>query len=345
MLVDDVKIKVKAGRGGNGLSTFSKVVLENGPTGGDGGQGGNVIIKGVTDLGALRQFQHKKNIKAKNGKDGGASTRTGANGKDAIILVPLGTSVYNLTNRDEYEVVDLESEILIAKGGNGGFGNHHYRSSRHTTPDRANDGSKGSEFEIRLELKLIADVGLIGYPNVGKSTFLNTFTSAKSKVANYQFTTLEPHLGVYYGLILADIPGLIEGAATGKGLGHKFLQHIERTKYLFHFIAADSIDPINDYSIIRKELGEYNKKLLKKKEWIILSRTDEVKPAELKKIKEKLEKKNPEVLALSVVDDKSIKKMQVFLNELKDKKKVVIESKEVRSPGEQSDSETEEERE
>lgn len=320
MLIDDVKIKVKAGRGGNGLATFSKVVLENGPTGGDGGQGGNVVIKGVTDLGALRQFQHKKNIKANKGKDGGQNIRTGANGKDVVILVPLGTAIHNLTNGDKYEIVNLEDEIIIAKGGNGGFGNHHYRSSRHTTPDRANDGAEGEEFEVRLELKLIADVGLIGYPNVGKSTFLNTFTSAKSKVANYQFTTLEPHLGVYYGLILADIPGLIEGAAVGKGLGHKFLQHIERTKYLFHFIAADSIDPINDYLIIRKELGEYNKKLLKKPEWVILSRTDEVKPGELKKIKEKLEKKNPNVIALSVVDDKNIARMRKFLNEMKDNK-------------------------
>ncbi len=320
MLIDDVKIKVKAGRGGNGLSTFSKVVLENGPTGGDGGQGGNVIVKGITDLGALRQFQHKKNVKAKNGKDGGASTRTGANGKDAIILVPIGTVVHNLVNGDKFDVVNLDDEITIAKGGNGGFGNHHYRSSRHTTPDRANDGAEGEEFDIRLELKLIADVGLIGYPNVGKSTFLNTFTSAKSKVANYQFTTLEPHLGVYYGLILADIPGLIEGASAGKGLGHKFLQHIERTKILFHFIAADSLDPINDYLIIRKELKQFNPKLLKKKEWIIISRTDEVDSRELKKIKTKLKKKNPNVLELSVVDDKSIEEMKKFLNTIKNKK-------------------------
>jgi GTP-binding protein len=323
MLIDDVKIKVKAGRGGNGLATFSKVVLENGPTGGDGGQGGNVIVKGVTDLGALRQFQHKKNVKANNGKDGGASTRTGANGKDAIILVPIGTVVHNLVNGDKYEVVNLEDEFIIARGGNGGFGNYHYRSSRHTTPDRANDGAEGDEFEIRLELKLIADVGLIGYPNVGKSTFLNTFTSAKSKVANYQFTTLEPHLGVYYGLILADIPGLIEGASAGKGLGHKFLQHIERTKMLFHFIAADSIDPVNDYLIIRKELGEYNKKMLKKKEWIILSRTDEVKPAEAKKIKEKLKKYNPQIVELSVLDDKSVAEMKKFLNKIKSPKSKV----------------------
>ncbi len=320
MLIDDVTIKVKAGRGGDGLSTFSKVVLENGPTGGDGGRGGNVVIKGVTDLGALRQFQHKKVIKAAPGGRGGQNTREGASGKDAVILVPVGTVIHNLDNDTSQEITKKDAEIIIARGGNGGFGNHHYRSSRNTSPTRANEGAPGEEFTIRLELKLIADIGLIGYPNVGKSTFLNTFTSAKSKVANYQFTTLEPHLGVYYGLILADIPGLIEGAAQGKGLGHKFLQHIERTKMLFHFIASDSIDPINDYLIIRKELEEFNPKMLKKKEWIILSRIDEVGQKELEKIKKKLQKYNKNIIALSVVDDDSIKEMKEFLNKIKDGK-------------------------
>ena len=317
MLIDDVTIKVKAGRGGNGLSTFSKVVLENGPTGGDGGQGGNIIVKGVTDLGALRQFQHKKNIKANNGKDGGQNIRTGANGKDAVILVPVGTVVHNLTKGTKQEITKKDSEIIIAKGGNGGFGNNHYKSSRNTSPERANEGAEGEEFDVRLELKLIADIGLIGYPNVGKSTFLNTFTSAKSKVANYQFTTLEPHLGVYYGLIIADIPGLIEGASAGKGLGHKFLQHIERTKMLFHFITADSIDPVNDYLIIRKELEKFNPELLKKKEWIILSRVDEVKRDELKEIKKKLSRYNSQIKELSVLDDESVEEMKRFLNKLK----------------------------
>ena len=317
MLIDDVVIKVKAGRGGDGLSAFSKVVLENGPTGGDGGQGGNVIIKGVSDLGALRQFRHKKFIKAGDGQQGGQNIRTGANGKDVIIKVPIGTVVHNLTKNTEQEITRKGAEIIVAKGGNGGFGNRHYRSSKNTSPTRANEGALGEEFEIRLELKLIADIGLIGYPNVGKSTFLNTFTSAKSKVANYQFTTLEPHLGVYYSLILADIPGLIEGAARGKGLGHKFLQHIERTKILFHFIAADSIDPVNDYLIIRKELEEFNPKMLKKKEWIILSRIDEIDEEELEKIKKKLQKYNKNIKTLSVLEDQSVEKMKEFLNKIK----------------------------
>ncbi len=317
MLIDDVTIKVKAGRGGDGLSAFSKVVLENGPTGGDGGRGGNVVAEGVADLGALRQFRHKKKVKAGDGQPGGQNKREGARGKDVVIKVPVGTVIYNLTKNTQQEITKIGSQIVIAKGGNGGFGNYHYRSSQNTSPTRANEGAPGEEFDIRLELKLIADIGLIGYPNVGKSTFLNTFTSAKSKVANYQFTTLEPHLGVYYGLILADIPGLIEGASQGKGLGHKFLQHIERTKMLFHFIASDSIDPINDYLIIRKELEAFNSKMLDKKEWIILSRIDEVEQKELKAIKKKLKRYNKNIKTLSVLDDKSIKEMKKFLNKIK----------------------------
>ncbi len=317
MLVDDVTIRVKAGRGGDGLSAFSKVVLEKGPTGGDGGRGGNIIVKGVSDLGALRQFRHKKDITAGKGGNGGQNMREGANGKDVVLLVPVGTVIHNLTKKTKQEITKPGSEVIVARGGKGGFGNYHYRSSRNTSPTRANKGMEGEEAEIRLELKLIADIGLIGYPNVGKSTFLNTFTSAKSKVANYQFTTLEPHLGVYYGLILADIPGLIEGASAGKGLGHKFLQHIERTKVLFHFIAADSIDPVNDYLIIRKELEKFNPQLLKKKEWIILSRIDEVKPEELKEIKERLKKYNSQIKELSILDDKSVAEMKKFLNEFK----------------------------
>ena len=320
MLIDDVTIKVKAGRGGDGLSAFSKVVLENGPTGGDGGRGGNVVAEGVADLGALRQFRHKKKVKAGDGQPGGQNKREGARGKDVVIKVPVGTVIHNLTKNTQQEITKIGSQVVIAKGGNGGFGNYHYRSSRNTSPTRANEGAPGEEFDIRLELKLIADIGLIGYPNVGKSTFLNTFTSAKSKVANYQFTTLEPHLGVYYGLILADIPGLIEGAAQGKGLGHKFLQHIERTKILFHLIASDSIDPINDYLIIRKELEAFNPKMLDKKEWIILSRIDEVEQKELKAIKKKLEQYNKNIKALSVLDDKSVENMRKFLNKIKDGK-------------------------
>lgn len=320
MLTDDVTIHVDAGKGGDGVVNFSKVVMTHGPTGGDGGKGGNIVVKGVTDIGALRPFRTKKKIEAQDGQRGGQNMRTGADGKDGIVIVPVGTVVHDLTNKKDYEITNTSDELVIAKGGNGGFGNYHYRSSRNTSPDRANPGEPGESTDVRLELKLIADIGLVGYPNVGKSTFLNELTNASSKVANYQFTTLEPHLGVYYELILADIPGIIEGASKGKGLGHKFLRHIERTKTLFHFVAADSENPVGDYEAIRSELGEYNTDLLKKPEWIIVSRSDEKSPEEIKKIVSELKEKNPNIVSLSILDEGSVEEVKNILNKVKEKK-------------------------
>lgn len=317
MLIDDVTIKAKAGKGGEGLATFAKTLMNQGPTGGDGGCGGNIIVRGVNDLGALRPFKTKKSVVAGNGEGGGQNMKTGANGKDGIIIVPVGTVVHDLTHKKDYEIKKAGEEVLILRGGNGGFGNFYFRSSVDTSPQRANPGLPGEEAELRLELKMIADIGFVGYPNVGKSSLLNELTRASSKVANYKFTTLEPHLGVYYELILADIPGIIEGASEGKGLGHKFLKHIERTKILFHFIASDSEDPIEDYRIIREELGKFNKELLKKEEWIILSKADEKTPEEIKKIIKELKKKNSRVVVLSLLDDKSVEGVKKVLNEIK----------------------------
>ncbi|KKP64976.1 MAG: GTPase obg, partial [Candidatus Moranbacteria bacterium GW2011_GWF2_34_56] len=316
MLIDDVTIKVKAGKGGDGMVAFAKTLMNQGPTGGDGGRGGNIIVRGVNDLGALRPFKTKKLVTAKDGGQGEQNMRTGANGEDGIVIVPVGTVVHDLTNKKDYEVNKIGQEIVIAKGGNGGFGNFYFRSSTNTTPEQANPGQMGETVELRLELKLIADIGFVGYPNVGKSSLLNELTNASSKVANYKFTTLEPHLGVYYELILADIPGIIEGASEGKGLGHKFLRHIERTKILFHFIAADSEDPIQDYEIIRGELGKFNPELLKKDEWIIVSKTDEKSPEEVSEIVKKLKKKNPRVVSLSLLDDESVEELKKVLNEI-----------------------------
>jgi len=320
MLTDDVTIHVNAGKGGDGAANFSKIVMNQGPTGGNGGRGGNILVKGVNDIGALRSYRTRKKIEANNGERGGQNMRTGADGKDGVVVVPVGTVIHDLTNKKVYEVKNTEDEVVIAKGGSGGFGNHHFRSSRNTSPKRANPGEEGEKIDVRLELKLIADVGFVGYPNVGKSTLLNELTNASSKVANYKFTTLEPHLGVYYELILADIPGIIEGASKGKGLGYKFLRHIERTKTLFHFVVADSKDPIGDYETIRGELGDYNSDLLKKEEWIIVSRADEKDPKEVEKIVNKLKKKNPNTIALSVLDEDSLKDVIKILNRIKDKK-------------------------
>ncbi len=320
MLIDDVTIKVRAGKGGNGMVAFAKTLMNQGPTGGDGGRGGNVIVRGVNDLGALRPFKTKKLVAAKDGGAGEQNMRTGANGNDGIVIVPIGTVVHDLSNKKNYEINKLGQEIIIAKGGNGGFGNFYFRSSTNTTPQQANPGAVGENVELRLELKLIADIGFVGYPNVGKSSLLNELTNASSKVANYKFTTLEPHLGVYYELILADIPGIIEGASEGKGLGLKFLKHIERTNILFHFIAADSEDPLKDYEIIREELGTFNKELLEKEEWVIVSKSDEKSPLEVSKIVDKLKKKNPNVVSLSLLDDKSIAELKKVLNEIKERK-------------------------
>lgn len=306
MLIDNVKIHVKAGKGGDGVVRFARAMMELGPTGGNGGCGGNVVLKAVPDLGALRVFRSTKDISAKNGKDGGQDTCHGADGTDAVISVPVGTVAHDLRSGDKYDLSHVGQKVVIAHGGNGGFGNHHFRSSRHTSPDKANPGQEGEEKDVRLELKMIADVGFVGLPNVGKSSLLNALTNASSKVANYQFTTLDPHLGVHYGLILADIPGLIEGASDGKGLGHKFLKHIERTRILFHFVAADSQQPLEDYLTIRKELGAYNKELLTKPEWVIVSRTDEATPEKVVEIVEALRKENPQVHAISLLDDASI---------------------------------------
>ena len=320
MLIDDVTIKVKAGKGGDGMVAFAKTLMNQGPTGGDGGRGGDIVVKGISDLGALRPFKTKKLVVAQDGEQGGQNMKTGASGKNGVIIVPVGTVVYDLTHQKKYEINKAGEEVVILKGGNGGFGNFYFRSSTDTTPQRSNPGLSGEEAELRLELKMIADIGFVGYPNVGKSSLLNELTNASSKVANYKFTTLEPHLGVYYELILADIPGIIEGAAEGKGLGHKFLRHIERTKMLFHFIAADSENPLEDYKIIRKELGKFNKELLEKEEWVIVSKTDEKSPEEVEKIVKKLKKKNPKVISLSLLDDNSVKELKKVLNEIKKNK-------------------------
>ncbi|MEK7150915.1 MAG: GTPase ObgE [Patescibacteria group bacterium] len=313
MLIDDVKISVRAGHGGKGSVSFNKNAMSLGPVGGSGGNGGSVIFEGVSDLSALNQFRYKKELAAKDGANGRDQFRDGPNSEDLILKVPVGTVIHNLTTGVDQEIIHINERIVIAKGGYGGKGNFLFRSSRNTTPMQSQPGLPGEEYSIRLELKLIADVGFVGLPNVGKSSFLNEITRAESKVANYKFTTLEPNLGVYFDLILADIPGLIEGASSGKGLGIKFLRHVERTKIFFHFIAADSPRPATDYKTIRKELGIYNKTLLKKPEYIIVSRSDTVSPTVLKKIVTTLKRSNKKVLALSIYDLDSIKKTEKIL--------------------------------
>lgn len=321
MLIDDVKIKASAGHGGKGAVAFNKILMSLGPAGGSGGLGGSVYLLGVSDLSALSQFRYKKEFAAEDGQDGRGQFRDGHDSEDLVLKVPVGTVAHNLTTENDIEVSKVGEKILIAKGGKGGKGNFLFRSSRNTTPKQSQPGLPGESFDFRLELKFIADVGFVGLPNVGKSSLLNELTNAQSKVANYSFTTLEPHLGTYYELILADIPGLIEGSSAGKGLGTKFLRHIERTKTLFHFVSAESPDPVGDYKTIRAELGAYSKALLKKPEHIFLSKSDVViDEKELKAKLAKLKKIDKGAIAISIVDEESIKQVQKILNKIKAEK-------------------------
>ena len=316
MLIDDVTIRVRAGNGGRGAVAFDKNKMALGPAGGSGGNGGSIYFEGVSDLGALNQFRYKKELTAENGEGGKGQFNDGPDGKNLILKVPVGTVIHNLTTETNQEIIKIGEKIIAAKGGLGGKGNFLFRSPRNTSPRRFQPGLPGEEAALRLELKLIADVGLVGFPNVGKSSLLNELTKAKAKVANYPFTTLEPNLGVYYELILADIPGLIEGASSGKGLGIKFLRHIERTKILFHLISAESADPKKDYKIIRKELGSYNKALLNKPEYLFLSKSDSLDSQKLKKVVATLKKINTETVPISIYDLDSMEKIRKILNKI-----------------------------
>ncbi len=316
MLIDDVKVRIKAGDGGRGAVKFSKTKMTLGPTGGDGGHGGNVFLEGVSDIGALIYFRHKKELKAEDGKNGGVQLHNGEDGNNLVVKVPVGTIAHNLSTKKDEEIISVGQRLLIAKGGHGGKGNFKFRSSTNTSPKEFQEGSPGEEYEFRLELKLIADVGFVGLPNVGKSSLLNELTNAKSKVANYSFTTLNPNLGDYYGLILADIPGLIEGASDNKGLGIKFLRHIERTKTIFHLISAESSEPTRDYQIIRNELKAYNEELLDKTEYVFLSKSDEIEQDEIKEKLNELQKIGKKAIPISIIDDKSVKRVEKILRDL-----------------------------
>jgi len=320
MLIDDVKIKISAGHGGHGAVAFNKNMMSLGPAGAMGGNGGNIYCEGVSDLSALNQFRFKKEFDAENGQEGRSQFRDGHDGKDLILKVPVGTVIHNLTNETDISIEKIGERILLAKGGIGGKGNFHFRSSTNTSPKESKPGTPGEAFDLRLELKLIADIGFIGFPNAGKSSLLNCLTKAQSKVGNYPFTTLEPNLGAYYELILADIPGIIEGSSAGRGLGIKFLRHIERTKILFHLVSSESQDPEKDYETIRKELGSYSKELLKKPEYVFLSKSDLATKEELKEKLAALKKIDSKAIAISIIDDGSIKKVEKILNAIKAEK-------------------------
>jgi len=314
MLIDDVTIRVKAGDGGRGGVAFQGIKMALGPTGGKGGHGGSVYLEGVSDISALAPFRFKKVVEAKAGENGRKQFVDGERGKDLIVPIPVGTVVHNLDTGVDREVTKISERLLVAEGGRGGRGNFHFRSSTNTSPRQFEQGKQGDICHLRLELRLIADVGLVGLPNAGKSSLLNTLTAARAKVANYPFTTLEPNLGAYYDLIIADIPGIIEGASGGKGLGTKFLRHISRTRVIFHLISLESEDMLGDYTTIRSELEKHDLIFKKKKEYVILTKTDMVDANVIKKAMTRLKKYKP--IAISIIDDTSLVQVKKILNEL-----------------------------
>lgn len=318
--LDQAKIYLEAGDGGNGCMSFrrEKYIEYGGPNGGDGGDGGSIIFKAVRNLNTLIDFRYQQHFRAEKGRPGEGSERTGRSGKDLIIKVPVGTEI--LAEDKKTVIADMVNdgeEILVAKGGRGGWGNVHFKSSTNQAPERADPGKPGEQLAVWLRLKLIADIGLVGFPNAGKSTLLSVLTAARPKIANYPFTTLHPNLGVFYiydkEYVIADLPGLIEGASEGVGLGHRFLGHAERCKIVLHLIDGTSEDVVASFKTIQNELKTYGEILDKKPEIIVLNKIDSLSEEEVKeKVKALKKASKKEVIAISGV-------AQIGLDELKKK--------------------------
>lgn len=318
MFTDKAKIYIKAGNGGNGAIAFhrEKYVAAGGPDGGDGGRGGNVVFRVDTGMSTLMDFKYKRKYQAENGTDGAGKKCNGKNGNDIIVLVPQGTVIRDAeSNRVIADLSEPDIDVILAKGGNGGWGNAHFATPTRQTPNFAKNGQKGMEREIVLELKLLADVGLVGFPNVGKSTLLSRTTKADPKIANYHFTTLEPNLGVvelseHMSFVLADIPGIIEGASEGVGLGHDFLRHIERTRLLIHVVDVSGIEgrnPIEDFNTINSELSKYSMELEERPQIIAANKTDIIQdPKVYEEFKQEMEKRGYPLFEISAATGKGV---------------------------------------
>ncbi|MFQ9980307.1 MAG: GTPase ObgE [Finegoldia magna] len=323
MFIDVAKIELKAGKGGDGSVAFRREKYEpsGGPAGGDGGDGGSIIIVGDKDIKTLMDYSYKSIYKAESGSDGRNKKQFGKKGEDLILKVPVGTLVKDYdTDTVIYDVKHDKEEFVICKGGKGGKGNVHFKSSIRQAPRFAEPGTKGEEKTIKLELKLLADVGLIGLPNVGKSTLLSIMSNARPKIANYHFTTLEPNLGVCKvgekSFVLADIPGLIEGASEGLGLGYDFLKHIERTKILVHVLdisGSEGRNPIEDFELINSELSSYNIRLNDKKMLVVLNKTDLGAEDNIKEFREKYSDKVDEIVEISAATTENVDKLMYLI--------------------------------
>lgn len=328
MLTDEVTIIVKGGMGGNGAVSFKRnaQTAKGGPDGGNGGNGGNVYFQGINDITALSVFNYKKKIEAEDGVKGGKQNMYGRSGRDTIVFLPIGTLVKDLTTNKSFEIKNTQDKILIARGGKGGRGNNEFKSATEQTPYYAEKGQPGEEKKLLLVLKLIADVGLIGLPNSGKSSLLNVLTRAHPKIGDYPFTTLEPNLGVMSKtlnssnrkkLVIADIPGIIEGASKGKGLGIKFLKHIEKTKILLHCLDIQSEDLKKDYEIVRKELIEFDNKLSEKTEILLLTKSDMLSKDQADERLKIAKKLNKNAFTVSIYNEDELSSLKNLLINLK----------------------------
>lgn len=321
MFIDRVKIKVKAGDGGNGVTAFrrEKFVPRGGPSGGDGGVGGSVWMEADEGLNTLLHLRYNPEHKAERGRHGEGSNRSGKDGEDVTIKLPVGTQVFNAaTDELEFDFTEAGQRYMIAKGGKGGWGNAHFATPTRRAPKFHYQGRPGEEKELQLELKLIADVGLVGFPNAGKSTLISVISAAKPKIADYPFTTLEPNLGVvdmgdYRTFVVADIPGLIEGASEGAGLGDRFLRHVERTKLILHLVDVSSVsgrNPVEDYEIINRELANYNQDLAQRPQIVVATKLDALdEPERLEVLKKRAKKDRKQFFAISSASGTGVKEL------------------------------------
>ncbi|HXI61800.1 MAG TPA: GTPase ObgE [Pyrinomonadaceae bacterium] len=321
MFIDRVKVRVAGGHGGNGVTAFrrEKFVPRGGPSGGDGGRGGDVWIVGDASLNTLLHLRYNPLHVAPRGMHGEGSNRSGKEGADVIVRVPVGTQVFDPQTNELLFDCDAEGQRwLAAHGGRGGFGNAHFASSTNRAPRYHQEGSEGEEFELQLELKLLADVGLVGYPNAGKSTFISTVSAARPKIADYPFTTLEPHLGVvdlgdFRTFVIADIPGLIEGAHEGHGLGDRFLRHVERTKLLLHLVDMSSVsgrDPVSDYEVINRELAAYDPHLAERPQIVVATKMDALdEPDRLESLRRRAQQDERKFFAISSVTGAGVREL------------------------------------